>query len=416
MNAKLPISAFWILGFLLFMAIFRDLIANGRPLYCQIGGEIYWPGLRTIWVPENTPYKADALRRLQNSVHALEAWKSPSNYDFPPVFAPIPFSPGENSSLNTGVFEKPGSVHPGLQARFIHWLGTDAEGRDVAATVVSGARIALITGALAMAVALLIGLSLGMVAGFFGDDQWQVMRGQVLFFFLGLPVAWFYAVTVRSYALDTANAFVAIGHGIGVFLVVMFVFNRLGWGLRRVPYLSKRFSFPVDTLVMRMAEVFSSIPRLVLIIVMAVAMRGFTQATIWVMIALIGGFGWTGVAKLVRAELLRVRTLDYILAARGLGMSEWRVLLRHALPNTLRAVFITVAFGAAGAVLLESYLSFLGFGGQAFRGISWGSLFFNENSTANPLDTWWVTLFPGTMIFITVLSLNRVGEFLSDRP
>jgi peptide/nickel transport system permease protein len=196
----------------------------------------------------------------------------------------------------------------------------------------------------------------------------------------------------------------------------MFVFNRLGWGLRRVPYLSKRFSFPVDTLVMRMAEVFSSIPRLVLIIVMAVAMRGFTQATIWVMIALIGGFGWTGVAKLVRAELLRVRTLDYILAARGLGMSEWRVLLRHALPNTLRAVFITVSFGAAGAVLLESYLSFLGFGGQAFRGISWGSLFFNENSTANPLDTWWVTLFPGTMIFITVLSLNRVGEFLSDRP
>ncbi|MEY3193963.1 MAG: hypothetical protein RIQ78_59, partial [Bacteroidota bacterium] len=184
----------------------------------------------------------------------------------------------------------------------------------------------------------------------------------------------------------------------------------------RLSFFSKRISFPVDALVMRIAEVFSAIPRLILVIALAVALRGFTQESIWMMIVLMGGLGWTGVAKLVRAALLRERSLEYILAARGLGIPEWRVLLRHALPNVLRAVYISVAFGAAGAVLLESYLSFLGFGGSSWRGISWGSLFFNENSTANPLETWWITLFPGLMIFITVLSLNRMGEYLSEHP
>jgi peptide/nickel transport system permease protein len=133
------------------------------------------------------------------------------------------------------------------------------------------------------------------------------------------------------------------------------------------------------------------------------------------MSALIGAFGWTGVAKYVRAELLKVRALDYITAARGLGLSEWRVLWKHALPNTLRPIYISVAFGVGNAVLLEAYLSFLGFGGSSFKGVSWGSLFLNGNSTANPIETWWVTFFPGLMIFLTVLSLNRIGEALSDR-
>jgi peptide/nickel transport system permease protein len=416
MNSKLPRTAFWMLGFLLFLAVFRDVLANGRPLYCRIEGQTYWPGLRSVWTSENVPYQAEALRRLQNNVHALEAWKNPASYDSSPIYAPIPFSPGEKSSLHPGIFVPPGSTHPGLEAPFKHWLGTDAEGRDVAATVVSGARIALITGSLAMAVALLIGLSLGLLAGFWGDDGWKVTRGQLIFFFLGLPVAWFFAVTVRSHSLDTDKSGAAVATTVGVFLFIIFIFNAFGSFLERLSFFSKRISFPVDALVMRIAEVFSAIPRLILVIALAVALRGFTQESIWMMIVLMGGLGWTGVAKLVRAALLRERSLEYILAARGLGIPEWRVLLRHALPNVLRAVYISVAFGAAGAVLLESYLSFLGFGGPSWRGISWGSLFFNENSTANPLETWWITLFPGLMIFITVLSLNRVGEYLSEHP
>ncbi len=414
MIQKLPRTAIWLMGFLLFLALFRDVLSNGRPLYCQIGGESYWPGLRTVFIAENTPYKAEALRNLQNKTNQLEVWKTLANYDSPPVFAPIPFSPGEHSTLQVGAFAKPGAAHLGLEKRFVHWLGTDAEGRDVAATIVSGARIALLTGSLAMAVALTIGLSLGMVAGFFGDDRLRVKRLQLIVFCLGLPVAWFFAVTVRAYALATATGLVEIWKSVAIFLAIMYVFNRIGRLLLRVPGLSKTIIFPADMMVMRVAEIFSSIPRLILVIVMAVALRGLTKESIWLMIGLIGALGWTGVAKLVRAELLRVRALEYVSAARGLGLSEWQVLVRHALPNTLRPIYIALSFGAASAILLEAYLSFLGFGGQSFRGISWGSLFINENSSADPLETWWVTLFPGLMIFLTVLSLNRIGEAMSD--
>jgi ABC-type dipeptide/oligopeptide/nickel transport system permease subunit len=130
----------------------------------------------------------------------FEAWKDPANFDEPPVYAPIPFSPGEFSSRNQLRFGYPGLSHPGLPPhRFNHWLGTDAEGRDIAATIVSGARIALLTGSLAMAAALLIGLLLGTLAGFFGDDTLQVKRGVWILFLCGLPFAWFYAVTVRQW-------------------------------------------------------------------------------------------------------------------------------------------------------------------------------------------------------------------------
>lgn len=415
MKNKLPRAALWLMGFLLFLAVFRDVLANGRPLYCEIGGESYWPGLRSIFISENTLYKEAALRSLQNNTSQFEVWKRLENFDAPPIYAPIPFSPGEYSRTNACAFYKPGMAHDSLDSRFVHWLGTEASGRDIAATLVSGARIAVLTGALAMTVALIIGLSLGMIAGFFGDDRLRINPAYILMFFLGIPVAWFFAVTIRRYDLSMASSQFELWKSLGIFGFIMLAFNRLGWVLRRAPLFSKSIIFPADIVIMRLAEVFSALPRLILIIVMAVALRGFSGESIWLMIALIGALGWTSVTKLVRAEMLRVRTLDYVSAARGLGMSEWRVLLRHALPNTLRPIYIAVAFGAAGAVLLESYLSFLGYGGPTFRGVSWGSLFINENSSADPLNTWWVTLFPGLMIFITVLSLNRIGDALSEQ-
>ncbi len=415
MTKKLPRIPLWLMGFLLFLAVFRDVLANGKPLYCEIAGQSYWPGLHCVFFDDRTPFQADALRKLQLQVNQFEVWKNPDNFDKPPIYAPIPFSPGERSTQNLSVRSKPGTRHEGLGPRFVHWFGTDTNGRDIAATVISGARIAILTGALAMAVSLGIGLLLGMIAGFFGDDRLRLNRGHCFFFFLSLPIAWFYAITVRTYSLEVAKDPVELYKSIGIFLGIVLLLHGVGRLFQRFSWFAKSFVFPADLIVMRVAEVFSAIPRLILIIVLAVALRDILGESIWLMIALIGALGWTGVAKLLRAELLRVRALDYVAAARALGLPEWRVLLRHALPNTLRPIYIALAFGAAGAILLEAYLSFLGYGGQGFRGMSWGSLFSNENSAANPLDTWWVTFFPGLMIFITVLSLNRIGDALSER-
>jgi peptide/nickel transport system permease protein len=415
MTKKKPRLAVWLIGMLLFTAVFRDVLSNGRPLYCRIGGVGYWPGLRTVFVSENKPYQAPALRHLQQQLNQFEVWKNPANFDAPPVYAPIPFSPGENSTQKVQAFARPGQVHAGLQNRFVHWLGTDADGRDVAATLVSGARIALMTGTLAMLVTLLIGLTLGMIAGFFGDDRLRVSRGYLWAFLLSLPVAWFYAVTTRSFALQTAQNATPLLVSALIFVAIVLLFNRLSWLLGRFGVGVRKVVLPIDLIIMRISEVFSALPRLLLVIVMAVVLKGLTNESIWLMIGLLGALGWMGVAKLLRAELLRVRALEYVTAARGLGMSEWRVLLRHALPNVLRPIYVAFAVGASSAVLVEAYLSFLGFGGQSFSGISWGSLFFNENSNANPIETWWVTLFPGLLIFLTILALNQLGESLSER-
>ncbi len=411
MSVKIPRPVFWILGALLFLAVFRDLLANGRPLCCRIDGVTYFPGLRSMLTNPDRPFSEKPLRDIQLMSDQFEAWKNPSNFDEPPVYAPVPFSPGEFSSRNQLRFGYPGKSHPGLSSqKFVHWLGTDAEGRDVAATIISGARIALLTGSLAMVAALLIGLLLGTLAGFWGDDSLFVRRGVWLLCLCGLPFAWFYTVTVHQWNGTPGG----ILRSVAVFFGVMLLFFASGRWLSRLKWFSVETALPVDMLVMRTAEVFSSIPRLIVLVVLAVAIRGLSDGSVWLMTALIGVFSWTGVAKFVRAELLRVRALDYVTAARGLGLSPLRVLTRHALPNAMRPVYIAFAFGAASAVLLEAYLSFLGFGGAAFRGVSWGSLFINENSAANPLDTWWVTIFPGLMIFLTVSALNAIGEALGE--
>jgi peptide/nickel transport system permease protein len=412
---RIPRFALYLMGFMLFLAMFRDLLANGRPLYCRINGQTYYPGLRTVFVSEDKPYTSEALHILQTKPNQMEVWKDNSNFDAPPVYAPIPFSPGEHSTLNIGSFYPPGHSHQGFEKRFVHWLGTDADGRDVAATIISGARIALMTGLLAMAVAFFLGLGLGMLAGYYGDDKLKINQLQMVLFGISIPIAWFYALETRKYQLSISKSTHDIYISLGIFLLIVTAIVQLYRPFKGAKLANKSVTVPADMLVMRMAEIFSSIPRLILVIVMAVVLGGLTKDSIWLMIALIGAFGWASVARFTRAELLKIRALDYIAAARGLGFSDLRILLKHALPNAARPLFIIFALGAGNAVLLEANLSFLGFGGTSFRGISWGSLLFNENRSANPLDSWWVTFFPGFMIFLTVFSLNRIGDALSDQ-
>ncbi len=393
--------ALWMIAGLLFLALARDFLANGRPLYCRIGGQTYWPGLRTIWQAPDNPYSDPLI----DSIRINDLWKI-FQYEAV-VFAPIPFSPGEIIRRPPAELARPGSVHPGLRGSFRHWLGTDDRGRDVAAGLVSGARIAVLTGTTAMGMALSIGLLLGALAGFFGDDRLRVRRGRLWMLLPGLPVAWFYAFIARQYLLKTEEGSAELLVSVSIFAGILLIFNGLGWLASKTASGGKWITLPADLFIMRLAELFNSIPKLVFIIVVAALMpRG---QSVWLMIVLIGVMSWTGVARMVRADLLRVRELDYVTAARALGLSNVRVLLRHALPNALRSTLIAFAIGGAEAILLESTLSFLGFGGDEMRGKSWGSLL--NSARAYPLS-WWVSLPPGMAICIIVLSLNTIGEAL----
>lgn len=405
--------AFWFLGFLLFLAVFRDVIANGRPLYCRIGGETYWPGLRAVFVNPSVRFQVPVLDSLAEKSQ-YESWKDFSNYDAPPIFAPIPFSPGEYSTRQLSGLLPPGTVQPGLKPRFRHWLGTDSDGRDVAATLVSGARVALLTGSVAMGMALLIGLTLGTIAGYFGDERLRVRRGRWWLTLLGIPVACFCAFVLRRYELSVAESSSEWWKSLSTFFAIVAIFNILGWMLSRIPFFSKPLTIPADLGIMRMAEVFNALPKLIVIISLSVLMQRQNDS-IWLLIVLIGALSWTSVARFVRAELLRVRELDFVTAAKGLGLPNRRILLSHALPNAMRPVWVALAFGVAGAVMLEATLSFLGFGGEAFKGVSWGSLLARDNVQTNPVKSWWVMLSPGLVICFTVLAFNALGEQLSEK-
>lgn len=397
--------AFWILGGLLFVALARDILANGRPLYCRIQGESFYPGLRAVWTDAIIPYHHPVLDSIQQ--HFL--WR---RYAYESaVFAPVAFSPGElplpPDTLIRQAF--PGVIQPGPRP-FRHWLGTDENGFDVAAGLIGGARVAVLTGAMAMALAFCIGLTLGAIAGYWGDERLLVRRGRVWLMLLSLPLAWFYAGIAQQVATERFSLWAGWLAGIFVFFAIVRMFGWLGKLLFRWPYFARPVAFPADLFIMRMSDVFTSLPALLVIIAFAAMLKEQTQ-TLWAMIALIGAFSWTGIALFVRAELLRVRELDYVTAARGLGLGEWRILIRHALPNALRPAFTALAFGIASAILLEAALSFLGYGDSNLQGATWGSLL--QNARSSP-ELWWISLPPGLAICLTVLALHLIGEALSE--
>jgi len=400
--------ALWLLGLLLVVALARDILANGRPLYCRIRGESFYPALRSIRHGADKPYGHPVLDSIQERFQ----WRRYA-YDAA-VFAPIPFSPGEVPTRpDTTVRQaRPGSVHPGgTGRRFRHWLGTDTRGYDVAAGMVGGARVALLTGTIAMSIAFAIGLAFGAIAGYWGDNRLRIRRGQIGLALLGLPIAGFYANAVHHFLPEPSAATLRWGAALltagGVFGVCFFLEKIL----RRWPWFAKPVSIPADLLLMRLAEVFTSIPGLLAIVAFAAMLREQSQ-TLWAMTALIGAFSWPGVALFIRAELLRIRELEYVTAARGMGLSEWRILFRHALPNALRPAYTIFAFGVAGAILLEASLSFLGYGDHNLIGATWGSLL--QNARNSP-QLWWISLPPGLAICLTILALHAVGEAMSER-
>ena len=157
----------------------------------------------------------------------------------------------------------------------------------------------------------------------------------------------------------------------------------------------------------RLIEVVMCIPTLVLILALVAFVD---KPSIWKTMAIIGLTGWTGIARLARAEFLRLRSSEFVMAARAAGAGPLRIMARHILPNALAPVLVPITFGIASAILIESSLSFLGFGPPP-PSVSWGSLL---NDARSNLQMWWLVVFPGVAIFLTVLSYNLVGEGLQE--
>jgi peptide/nickel transport system permease protein len=161
----------------------------------------------------------------------------------------------------------------------------------------------------------------------------------------------------------------------------------------------------VDVLLSRIVEIFQCFPPFFLILIVV----AFLGPSITNIMIILGITRWPGVARLVRGEFLRLRSQDFVVASRALGVPGRRTIFRHILPNAMGPVLVAATFSVASGILTESALSFLGFGVQ-LPVPSWGSLLIESRSP----EHWWIQIFPGLMIFLTVLLYNLLGEGVRD--
>ncbi len=166
------------------------------------------------------------------------------------------------------------------------------------------------------------------------------------------------------------------------------------------------FSGIVDIIGMRLVEIFEAIPTLFLLL----SFVAFFGRSIYMMMVIIGITAWSGYARYVRAEFLKLRQQDFVQAAVASGLPLRSILFRHMLPNGLAPLLVATSFGVASAILAEATLSFLGLG--LVDDPSWGQLLNQavQSSTFN----WWLAVFPGGAIFMTVFAYNLLGESLRD--
>lgn len=398
---KLAVYSLRFIYVLIFIAVFADFIANEKPIACKYNNAVYFPLLKSYsvdlgfsnWQPE-----------FQNVT-----WKD-LEYEWV-VFPLVPYLPKNMDAYNSQ------SVSPFAEqeiksTRWKHWLGTDELGHDILAAMIHGTRISLQVGLISQGIAAFIGILLGALAGYYGDDRLKISRGRLMLNIIALFLAFFYGFGARSYILGDAigisfgKFFVELLISFVLMAVIFAIANLLAMALKAIPFFRQKVNIAVDIIVSRMVEIMVSIPTLFLII----AIVAIAKPSIILVMAIIGMTTWTGIARFIRAELLKVRNLEFIESAHALGFSEMRTLFRHAIPNALSPVLIAIAFGIAAAILIESTLSFLGIGVPA-ETLTWGSVL----SAARQSPTaWWLAIFPGFAIFLTVTVYNLVGEGLTD--
>jgi len=167
------------------------------------------------------------------------------------------------------------------------------------------------------------------------------------------------------------------------------------------------FGGAVDSILMRFVDMMMCFPTFFLILTVVALLK----PNFWNVMIVIGLTSWMGTARFVRAEFLSLKQRDFVVAARALGASGPRIIFLHMLPNALAPVLVSATLGIAGAILTESGLSFLGFGVQP-PNPSWGNIL--SDGRLYIFDAWWMTLFPGLAILVTVLAFNLFGEGLRD--
>ena len=411
-QSRSAVFALTFLSVLIFLSLFANIISNDLPLTCRYKNERVFPALTPQKIDSsfNQTYQRWDLRAFRDINWRKEEVESV-------VWPLIPYGsqiqPRSHRLLSP--FGKQEVIAENGEKIILkgfkrHLLGTTQNGQDVLAALLRGGRVSLSVGILVVLLSGIIGIFIGAAIGFWGDYGIQLKRGMIWMMIPALFLGWFYGFRVRRFILlDAFEESFSIGIpslmiSLMIVLAIFFVCYFAGKIISRYRYFNHTISFPLDSIVMRIIEILKSMPTLLLIISVAAVLG----RSLWVVMLILGLLSWTGVARLVRGEMLRVSRMGYIEAARAQGIPPMIILLRHALPNAMPPVWVALAFGVGGAIIAESSLSFLHL---IEYEVTWGNLL---SAARSNLDAWWIGVFPGLAIFFTVLSFNILGERLRD--
>lgn len=416
---KTAYISFWLLVSLFVMAVFSPFIANHHPLYIKYKGNSYFPAFSTLY----NSAKTDTIRLENGTFEVLNFndidWRSKESQMV--IWPPIPYSPNFTDKYNRDYvaplgeqrYKNSEGIITSIPIRLRHFMGTDKLGRDVAAGIVHGSKVSLLVGIFSMLIAAIIGIPLGAFAGYFGNHEIKIPRAQFWMATLGLFLGYFIAFVSRSYSL-TKSFQDGLLNGTGnlllnfaLMVIIFLIFSVLGKQLALGKFLRTEVEVPIDSIVSRTIEILNSLPSLILIITIAAIIN---QRSLVVLVLIIGLTSWTGIARFMRAEMLKIKELEYIQTAKVLGYNNRRIIFKHALPNGLAPVFTSIAFGIASAILIESGLSFLGIG-VPDDAVTWGNLL---SLGREEFEASWLVIFPGLAIFLTVTAYNLIGEGLRD--
>lgn len=284
-----------------------------------------------------------------------------------------------------------------------HILGTNHMGQDLMSLIISGAQYSLGISFFSAVVAVFIGISIGSVAGYFGDKNIRVKRFQLLSAILTIPVVLFYIFL----SLKTRTFFqsgIAILSGT---LVSYVVWKVLIIFLGKTLLLKQFVNLPIDIFNTKIAEIFFAVPAYFIIL----SFSPFLGDSMWTMIFILGVTSWPQSALLIRAEVLKIREMHYIDALKLSGLGNFRIIAFHVIPNSISPVLVNFVFFISGLLIIESSLSYIGIGFSSDI-LTWGKIIngFKTNSA-----NWWVAIFPGIVIFLTILSFHRIGHWAEKK-
>lgn len=286
----------------------------------------------------------------------------------------------------------PGSVRSdGLRS----WLGSDALGRDVLASLIVATPYALLVGLLSAGLSAVVALLVGALVAHFREGI-QLPLHSVLLAALSMVVL-LYGMAYRTYlpSLDIISPL--------VILLLASISMIIGRYRKRLPHVQ----LSVDRLFLAFAEIFRAVPALLMILVIVAVCRLDHSLSL---VALLVFFLWVSMARVVRAEALSVREKDYLAAGDIMGYSTIQLLWRHYAPNVLPALLVAASYAMAAAIILEATLSFLGIYTPDHP--SWGA---QLQGAKDNITAWWLAIFPGFMIFLVLTMAQSFADWVRSR-